>query len=395
MFERGDSVSAIAASERSPAPIPSSRASPAPACSIRCSLSSAPTITPATTAPPAARRVTSSTPTTAIRLTPDPTPRTAAAASAATNDKTIPKGQSGHPIRHRLTRAIPTSQCVVCHMHPGTSFASQYTGYMWWDNETDGVHMYPDKSKKWSPEDQARALARNPEAASLRGKWSDPKFLARSQHRDQSQAPADAVRRLSRPRLGVPRGLQARSEGQLARQGRQGRSFNDPEKFKKAVHLKDIHLEKGMHCIDCHFEQDSHGNGKLYVEARGAVEIDCIDCHGYYLQAPHAEDIQLRLARYPARPFPPPHAVGPAALRVERRHARSSAPWSRRRIPGKSRRFTIRSGPHPVPGFTTKKRAWPKPSSATMPPGAAFPATRSCSPIRMSGCPATPATPRG
>ena len=60
-----------------------------------------------------------------------------------------------------------------------------------------------------------------------------------------------------------------------------GRSrSNDPDKFGKAVHLKDIHLEKGMHCIDCHFEQDSHGNGKLYGETRNAIEIDCVDCHG-------------------------------------------------------------------------------------------------------------------
>ena len=57
-------------------------------------------------------------------------------------------------------------------------------------------------------------------------------------------------------------------------------SFDDPDKFGKAVHLKDIHLEKGMQCIDCHFEQDSHGNGKLYGETRNAVEIDCVDCHG-------------------------------------------------------------------------------------------------------------------
>ncbi|MGH9201114.1 MAG: hypothetical protein ACRD2A_07750, partial [Vicinamibacterales bacterium] len=56
--------------------------------------------------------------------------------------------------------------------------------------------------------------------------------------------------------------------------------FNDPERMKKAVHLRDIHLEKGMHCVDCHFEQDSHGNGKLFGEARAAVEIECVDCHG-------------------------------------------------------------------------------------------------------------------
>src|SRR5437588_172385 len=54
----------------------------------------------------------------------------------------------------------------------------------------------------------------------------------------------------------------------------------NPNKFGKAVHLKDIHLEKGMHCIDCHFTQDNHGNGKLYGETRNAVEIDCVDCHG-------------------------------------------------------------------------------------------------------------------
>src|SRR5262249_36584098 len=53
-----------------------------------------------------------------------------------------------------------------------------------------------------------------------------------------------------------------------------------PDVFKRAVHLKDIHLEKGMHCVDCHFKQDPHGNGKLYGETRNAVEIDCRDCHG-------------------------------------------------------------------------------------------------------------------
>ena len=55
---------------------------------------------------------------------------------------------------------------------------------------------------------------------------------------------------------------------------------DDPDRFKKAVHLKDIHLEKGMHCSDCHFKQDVHGNGKLYGETRAAIEISCVDCHG-------------------------------------------------------------------------------------------------------------------
>ncbi|MCA8995831.1 MAG: hypothetical protein KDA80_02570, partial [Planctomycetaceae bacterium] len=46
------------------------------------------------------------------------------------------------------------------------------------------------------------------------------------------------------------------------------------------VHLLDVHLEKGMHCVDCHFVQDVHGNTKLYGEVRAAIEIRCEDCHG-------------------------------------------------------------------------------------------------------------------
>ena len=57
-------------------------------------------------------------------------------------------------------------------------------------------------------------------------------------------------------------------------------SPDDANRFNKAVHLNDIHLEKGMHCVDCHFRQDAHGNGILYNEPRAAIEIGCIDCHG-------------------------------------------------------------------------------------------------------------------
>jgi hypothetical protein len=46
------------------------------------------------------------------------------------------------------------------------------------------------------------------------------------------------------------------------------------------VHMMDIHMEKGMHCVDCHFYQDGHGDTKLYGEVRAAIEIQCIDCHG-------------------------------------------------------------------------------------------------------------------
>ena len=55
---------------------------------------------------------------------------------------------------------------------------------------------------------------------------------------------------------------------------------DDPKKFAKGVQLVSIHLERGMHCVDCHFAQDLHGNGHLYGEVAAAIEIDCVDCHG-------------------------------------------------------------------------------------------------------------------
>ena len=36
---------------------------------------------------------------------------------------------------------------------------------------------------------------------------------------------------------------------------------DDKNKFQDAVHLKDIHLEKGMHCTDCHFERTATATG--------------------------------------------------------------------------------------------------------------------------------------
>jgi hypothetical protein len=46
------------------------------------------------------------------------------------------------------------------------------------------------------------------------------------------------------------------------------------------VRLMDIHLEKGMECIDCHFYQDLHGDGNIYTRNWDAIEIECVDCHG-------------------------------------------------------------------------------------------------------------------
>ncbi len=50
-----------------------------------------------------------------------------------------------------------------------------------------------------------------------------------------------------------------------------------------------------MHCVDCHFRQDAHGDGNLYNEPRAAIEITCEDCHGTIRQARDAVDFRVPL----------------------------------------------------------------------------------------------------
>src|SRR5438093_1715879 len=196
-----------------------------------------------------------------------------------TVDPTIPHNESGHPVRHTFTNSIPSSQCVVCHHHPGTTVTNSFLGNIWWDNESDGHLMYPEKERKLTPA-QVDAIQRaNPEGAALRGKWSDPTFLANV---------TDLNPKLKRMQFADHHGhgwvfrnvYKTDRKGHMLDADNKVVDAEDPDRFKKAVHLKDIHLKKGMHCSDCHFSQDSHGNGKLYGETRAAIEISCVDCHG-------------------------------------------------------------------------------------------------------------------
>ena len=230
-----------------------------------------------------------------------------------TQDPMIPKDRSGHPLRHAFTRAIPTSQCMTCHMHPGTNMVTTYQGLTWWDNETDGDRMYPAVPLERSDPERAAIESRNPEGSAVRGLWSDPEFLGKT---GDPNGPFNNSLRQTRFADFHGHGWLFRAVMKRDRKGNlldyAGNIVADPtpaqlteavnftdtrpwnrrpqrlearqtEMQKRAglpVHLKDIHLERGMHCIDCHFRQDSHGDGKLYGEPRNAVEIMCVDCHG-------------------------------------------------------------------------------------------------------------------
>src|SRR5216683_775635 len=200
---------------------------------------------------------------------------------SASSDPTIPKNESGHPIKHVFTRSIPSSQCMICHIHPGTNMVTTYFGLTWWDNEIDGNKMYPKEQRHPTEEQRYQSFERNPESAAVRGLWNDERFL-------ENVGSPEFNKQLKTTQFADFHGHgwifravfnHDRKGNWLDKDGKQI-AFDDPERFGKAVHLADIHLEKGMQCNDCHFAQDNHGNGKIYGEPRAAVEIDCIDCHG-------------------------------------------------------------------------------------------------------------------
>ena len=194
-------------------------------------------------------------------------------------DQAIRKDERGHPIKHQFTRAIPTSQCMNCHMHQGNLFVNPYLGYTWWDEETDGEYMYPAKQKNPTPAELVNSLRDNPEAAAARGLWGDLDFLEKV---------AELNPKLKDTQFADYHGhgwvfravFKHDREGNLLDRDDNIIPHDDPLKFARAVHLKDEHLAHGMQCADCHFDVDVHGNGLLYGEPRAATTIECIDCHG-------------------------------------------------------------------------------------------------------------------
>jgi hypothetical protein len=214
-------------------------------------------------------------------------------------DPTIPKNEPGHPIEHRFITAPPSSQCITCHTHPGTTVMNSYLGFMWWDEETDAEVIYPKKQKNPTAEQFVEAAMNNPNESSARNNLSDPAFLAKTydlnpylkhtqfadfhghgwvyrsvfkkdRHGILLDASGDQVEEPANDALMaamLPPTEREQKEGKEDRKG-------------TPLHLMDIHLEKGMQCVDCHFIVSAHGNGKLYGEVRNAIEIECIDCHG-------------------------------------------------------------------------------------------------------------------
>lgn len=215
-----------------------------------------------------------------------------------------PVKEKGHPLRHVFTKAIPTAQCMNCHMHQPNIFLNSYLGYTMWDYESDAPHMWPAKQKYPTADEVRAVLDRNPEGAAPRGKWGDLDFLRNvydlnpllkdTQFADYHGHGWNFRGIFKRDR----EGNLLDAEGKQATYGTDTENIvanDDPEKWRKAgegkfvppgtnpgkaVHMMDIHAEKGLQCADCHFAQDNHGSGLIYAEVASAIEIGCKDCHG-------------------------------------------------------------------------------------------------------------------
>ena len=227
------------------------------------------------------------------------------------------KGQKekGHPLRHVFTRSIPTAQCMNCHMHQPNIFLNSYLGYTMWDYESDAPFMWPGphnktpkppgmseeqyqktfKQQKYPTAAEVReVLNRNPEGAAPKGLWGDLDFL-RNVYDLNSELTDTQFADYHGHGWNFRAIFKRDREGNLLDKDNNIVANDDPEKFRKkgegkfvepgvnpgkAVHLMSIHAEKGMQCADCHYAQDSHGNGLIYAEVANAIEIGCKDCHG-------------------------------------------------------------------------------------------------------------------
>ncbi|MBU6253421.1 MAG: hypothetical protein KGN98_09530, partial [Alphaproteobacteria bacterium] len=135
----------------------------------------------------------------------------------------------------------------------------------------------------------------NPEGAAPRGKWADVNFVRRVFDDINPKAKDTQFADYHGHGWNFRAIFKRDREGNLLDADGKIVANDDPEKFRKqgeglspsigtnpgkSVHLMDIHAEKGMQCVDCHFSQDSHGNGLIYGEVANAIEIGCKDCHG-------------------------------------------------------------------------------------------------------------------
>ncbi|MEK6325138.1 MAG: hypothetical protein AABN33_26155 [Acidobacteriota bacterium] len=195
-------------------------------------------------------------------------------------------GDRGYPAIHQLTTKIPTDQCGICHVFTtrvdvafkGTFEVENNNFQFRWSTTADAqkrnvlLQFVNSKGTKVNMFDNFATVDKDGKV--LTDKDGGGGGEAVSEDLNNNGILDSGEDKNGNSLLDIPDRLQ-RSDAQ---DGRQMRILYGGA--TGAVRLMDVHLEKGMECIDCHFYQDLHGDGNIYTRNWDAIEIECQDCHG-------------------------------------------------------------------------------------------------------------------
>ncbi|HTG17774.1 MAG TPA: hypothetical protein VK747_21180, partial [Blastocatellia bacterium] len=196
------------------------------------------------------------------------------------------KGERGYPAIHQLTTKIPTNQCGICHVFTtrvdvafkGTFEVENNNFNFRWSTTADAadknipLRFTNSKGTKVNMFDNFTTVNIDGQVLRDADLHGDGEGVSEDLNNNGILDPGEDKN--NNQMLDIPDRLQ-RSDAQ---DGRQMRIMYGGA--TGSVRLMDIHLEKGMECVDCHFYQDLHGDGNIYTRNWDAIEIECQDCHG-------------------------------------------------------------------------------------------------------------------
>jgi LVIVD repeat len=196
------------------------------------------------------------------------------------------KGERGYPAIHQLTTKIPTNQCGICHVFTtridvafkGTFEVENNNFNFRWSTTADKngknipLQFTNSKGTKINMFDNFTTVDVNGNVLRDTDLHGDGEGVSEDLNNNGILDPGEDKN--GNGVLDIPDRLQ-RSDAQ---DGRQMRIMYGGA--TGTVRLMDIHLEKGMECVDCHFYQDLHGDGNIYTRNWDTIEIECQDCHG-------------------------------------------------------------------------------------------------------------------
>jgi hypothetical protein len=196
------------------------------------------------------------------------------------------KGERGYPAIHQLTTKIPSNQCGICHVFTtrvdvafkGTFEVENNNFNFRWSTTADAngknipFQFTNAKGTKVNMFDNFTTVNVNGQVISDSDGHGDGEGVSEDLNNNGLLDPGEDKN--NNGMLDIPDRLQ-RSDAQ---DGRQMRIMYGGA--TGSVRLMDVHLEKGMECVDCHFYQDLHGDGNIYTRNWDAIEIECQDCHG-------------------------------------------------------------------------------------------------------------------